>query len=46
MGDYMKKVKLPTQIKSKKRWCRNCGRLKENSVCVCGKSAWSVSKIL
>ena len=45
-GDYMKKEKLPTQLKPKKMWCRNCGKLKEKSVCVCGISSWSASKIL
>ena len=53
-GDYMKKVKLPTQMKSKKMWCRNCGRFiysnmvtgKNIPLCVCGKSSWSASKVL
>ena len=33
--DYMKKEKYPTQMKSKKMWCRNCGRLKEVADIVC-----------
>ena len=45
-GDYMKKEKLPTQLKPKRMWCRNCGKLKEKSVCECGISSWSASKIL
>jgi len=48
MGDYMKKVKLPTQMKTKSKWCRNCGKQKEISAiyCDCGKSAWSMRKVL
>ena len=46
--DYMKKEKYPTEMKSKKMWCRNCGRQKEVSAlyCKCGKSSWSMRKIL
>ena len=48
MGDYMKKVKLPTQMKTKSKWCRNCGKQKEISAiyCDCGKSSWSMRKVL
>ena len=47
-GDYMKKIRLPTQAKIIKKWCRNCGRLKEANAtyCECGKSTWSMRKIL
>ena len=40
--------RISTSLKSKKMWCRNCGRLKEVNAtyCVCGKSTWSLRKIL
>ena len=42
------KHRLPTQVKSTNKWCRNCGRKKEiNAIyCNCGKSSWSMRKIL
>ena len=40
--------RLPASMRSKKMWCRNCGKQKEVSAlyCKCGKSSWSASKIL